>query len=441
MPRTVSRFSLFSQPLDRALFVAYFLGAVLPLLVLAYLIQARIIPAFPEARTLYVALMVSVAVLSLGSFLALRRSARQALTRLDRDNQQLGILLEASRSLVRADHDREVMRSAVRYATQLTGGAAALFLIPRGSEGLLEAVESTGRRAEEIFQQHRQALGEVAHRAASQRRPAAWRNGRGNGERGGNGPGAAGGRAGGQRALVGATAVPCSLGASGTGALVVLYDAATWDGTGEGDRDSLATLAGLATVALQNTDLKEAQRNFFTHVTHMLVGALDAHLTYKGDHSSNVARLAVSVGREVGMDEEHLERLHHAALLHDIGMLEIDREQVGNRNVVQKHPGLGAEMLQRIQIWEDLAPMVLHHHEWYDGSGYPEGKAAEEIPLESRVIGLVEAFDSMTNLANYQNQISVPEALERIEQGAGTQFDPRLVKVLLDLAHRGALEG
>jgi HD-GYP domain-containing protein (c-di-GMP phosphodiesterase class II) len=84
---------------------------------------------------------------------------------------------------------------------------------------------------------------------------------------------------------------------------------------------------------------------------------------------------------------------------------------------------------------------VLHHHEWFDGSGYPEKVAGDQIPLESRIIALAEAFDTMTSESSYQRAISVEEALQRVEAGAGRQFDPQIVPILIDLVREGTVSG
>jgi len=100
---------------------------------------------------------------------------------------------------------------------------------------------------------------------------------------------------------------------------------------------------------------------------------------------------------------------------------------------------LGYRMLAPIQLWAEFAPFILHHHEWFDGNGYPDALAGEAIPLESRIIGLAEAFDSMTSDSSYKQSVDQEEAIRRIEAGSGTQFDPAVVKVFLDLWRRAAL--
>ena len=203
---------------------------------------------------------------------------------------------------------------------------------------------------------------------------------------------------------------------------------------------SLATVAALAGVSRANADLRDAQRNFFVHVTELLIAALDAHLDEQVGHARRVAHISIRLGRALGLEEGRLERLHFAALLHDVGMLKIDTRRPQSKAVYRTHPALGQRMLSRIRLWEDLGPFVLHHHEWWDGSGYPEGLAGEDIPLEARIIGLAEAFDSMAGPSSYKTRQSLEEALSQVREGRGTQFDPRLADRFLELAAEGVIE-
>ncbi|RIL01908.1 MAG: hypothetical protein DCC71_17055 [Proteobacteria bacterium] len=202
----------------------------------------------------------------------------------------------------------------------------------------------------------------------------------------------------------------------------------------------LATLAAQCAAAAQRAELQGAQRNFFVHVTDILVAALDTHMDLQAGHARRVAQLANRIGREIGLDDARRQRLHFAALLHDVGMLRVERTRQADKRALRQHPVLGHRMLAPIELWADVAPFVLHHHEWFDGSGYPEQLAGDAIPLEARIIGLAEAFDSMTSEASYQPAVLPEEAVRRIEAGSGTQFDPELVRVFLTLARRGDVD-
>ena len=145
------------------------------------------------------------------------------------------------------------------------------------------------------------------------------------------------------------------------------------------------------------------------------------------------------LGRTLDLPESRLERLHFAALLHDLGMLRVAHDKLYDLEEVRRHAVLGDDMLRSIGAWEDLAPFVRHHHEWYDGSGYPDGLAGEAIPIEARIIGVAEAFDAMTAAQSYKRAITIREGLERVRAAAGSQFDPAVVAALTDLYHDGAL--
>jgi HD-GYP domain-containing protein (c-di-GMP phosphodiesterase class II) len=226
--------------------------------------------------------------------------------------------------------------------------------------------------------------------------------------------------------------VPIGSGGPSKAALCLLGDT-------EDAVDSVATLAALGSVALRNSELQDMQRNFFVQMTDLLVSALDQHLDYHEGHSKRVAHLANRIGHALRFEDEALERLHFASLLHDIGMLKIPVSQHGDRNMALKHPALGHRMLSAIRVWESIAPFVLYHHEWYDGSGYPEGLAGEDIPLEARVIGLAEAVDSMVSETSYKDSCSVEEMCRRVRECSGTQFDPEIARVFLDLVESGDL--
>ena len=139
--------------------------------------------------------------------------------------------------------------------------------------------------------------------------------------------------------------------------------------------------------------------------------------------------------RELGLDERRLKRLELGALLHDIGKIGIPsdilakpgRLTADERAVIQTHPELGERIIAPIDRLQDVRPIVRHCHERWDGRGYPDGLAGEEIPLESRIIFVCDAYHAMTTDRPYRKRLSHPEAVRRLREGAGTQFDPRVV--------------
>lgn len=169
-----------------------------------------------------------------------------------------------------------------------------------------------------------------------------------------------------------------------------------------------------------------------------LVAALEAKDSYTCGHSTRVADMAYELGQLAGLQDEALEDLHLAAHLHDIGKIGIP-DQVLNKDgpltceekeIIQSHPVIGYQILARSSHQKYLAKLVLHHHERYDGKGYPEGLKGEQIPLGSRIIAICDAIDAMTSERPYRKGLSNEECWEEIWRNQGLQFDPELVKLL-----------
>jgi diguanylate cyclase (GGDEF)-like protein len=178
-----------------------------------------------------------------------------------------------------------------------------------------------------------------------------------------------------------------------------------------------------------------------------LAQSVDARDAYGGSHSERVARLAASVAAELGLPEDELELVRSAAAMHDLGKLaipeEILRKPAGltgaERLVVERHPQIGHSMLHSLGA-RPIADWVLHHHEWWDGSGYPSGLAGEEIPLASRIIHVVDAYDAMTAERPFRSPLDHEAALLELERSAGTQFDPTVVEAFVAAVGAGLAE-
>jgi putative nucleotidyltransferase with HDIG domain len=170
-----------------------------------------------------------------------------------------------------------------------------------------------------------------------------------------------------------------------------------------------------------------------------LAAALDANDTYANGHSANVARCAVKIGRAMGLCQEELDGLERAALLHDIGKVYIPAQtwrkdrglSAEEQAQIRQHPVVGAELLDSIKSFKQEAQAILHHHERYDGTGYPYGLKGLAIPLEARILAVADAFDAMTSERPYRSALLLREALEELYSNAGSQFDPRVVEAFL----------
>jgi diguanylate cyclase (GGDEF)-like protein/putative nucleotidyltransferase with HDIG domain len=170
-----------------------------------------------------------------------------------------------------------------------------------------------------------------------------------------------------------------------------------------------------------------------------LAKAVDLRDTYTGSHSARVAELAARVASRLGLNQEQIELARLAGSLHDLGKLAIPEEILRKpgpltgpeRLVLERHPQIGFRMLDSLGI-EPVAEWILHHHERWDGTGYPDRLPGTEIPLGARIIFVVDAYDAMTSDRVYRGRLSQDEALAELERCAGTQFDPGVVAALAD---------
>ncbi|HKA16515.1 MAG TPA: HD domain-containing phosphohydrolase [Myxococcota bacterium] len=410
---------MFSGEFDRAAFIVYFLGAVVPLIGFGLVVDQFALPNLDDhgnELALITALLFTGA-LTFGAFLALRRLIHAALSRMKRDNDRLAGLLDWSNALGDAEHVSDVLASATERAKEMEEADAGYAFLKSEGDGLPALAQSTGADAERLYTAHAGALEEIVRCAMESGRPAMRVS---------------------QTGDMAAASIPLPANSIAQGAIAVLrHGSRPFDA---GELGALATLASMSAVALHNADLREAQRNFFSHVTDMLVTAVDTHLGFHRGHGQRVAQLANRLGRRLGLADEELSRLHFAALLHDIGMLKIDASQQMTRAACDKHCVFGHRMLSRIRLWRDLAPIIYHHHEWFDGCGYPDGVKGDAIPRESRIIALCDAVDSMTSEDSYRTPLGLDDALAELDRCAGSQFDPELVAAFRELARDGLIE-
>jgi putative methionine-R-sulfoxide reductase with GAF domain len=198
----------------------------------------------------------------------------------------------------------------------------------------------------------------------------------------------------------------------------------------EQDLNILFNLADQAAISIEHTRLQDAQNNYFTHMIELLVGAMDTHVPVKFGHARRVARYSNLLGRGLGLPEDELKTLYFAALMHDIGLLGLDSLGEWTRDRIELHPVLGYEMVKDIIFWKDLAPIINHHHERWDGRGYPQKLEGPAIPLGARIIGACEAFDIITSKNSYKTPLPYDMAIREMEAHAGTQFDPNIVAAI-----------
>jgi HD-GYP domain-containing protein (c-di-GMP phosphodiesterase class II) len=182
-------------------------------------------------------------------------------------------------------------------------------------------------------------------------------------------------------------------------------------------------------------DLKE----LLVGLTRSLTSAIDAKDSYTYGHSERVARIAVELGRQLGLQEDELSDIYLAGLLHDIGKIGVRDEVLLKRGPltpeefehVKQHVHIGYKILSDLRPIRNLLPGVLYHHERYDGKGYPDGLVGENIPLLARILAVADGYDAMSTARPYRNAMPLHRIEEILQQGAGSQWDKRLVEAFL----------
>jgi diguanylate cyclase (GGDEF)-like protein len=221
------------------------------------------------------------------------------------------------------------------------------------------------------------------------------------------------------------------------------------DGAEFGERQLrlLAGIAHQAKLALTNAGSFDTLERTFLETVEALANALEANDEYTSSHARWITDLALKVGQELGLEGASLKRLELGALFHDIGKIGIPETILSKpgpltleeREIVETHPELGEKIIAPIDRLEEVRPIVRHCHERYDGDGYPDRLVGEEIPIESRIILVCDAYHAMTTDRPYRKRLAAEEALRRLHEAAGTQFDPRVVDVCARvLVSRGA---
>ncbi len=200
----------------------------------------------------------------------------------------------------------------------------------------------------------------------------------------------------------------------------------------ERDEEILCYLADQAAISILKTKFVEDQKNYEIHVTELLLETIDFQQPQKKGHALRIARFSNVIANALEMSMEEKKRLYFACLLHDVGFLKINLDEAYNRSVFMQHPSIGYEMIKPITFYSEIAPFILHHHQHYDGNGYPEPRLkGKDIPLEARIIAIAEVFDAMTSPMSYKVPVSYEDALKELNKRAGTQLDPELVDLFV----------
>jgi HD-GYP domain-containing protein (c-di-GMP phosphodiesterase class II) len=205
------------------------------------------------------------------------------------------------------------------------------------------------------------------------------------------------------------------------------------------DSKLLNSIANESAIYLENVMLFEDVHGLMMGLLHSLTSAVDAKDAYTCGHSERVALLSRHLAATIGLSDALVERVYMAGLLHDVGKIGVPEavlQKPGKLTAeefeqMKKHPEIGARILADIKQVKDILPGVLHHHERYDGKGYPYGLAGENIPQMGRILCLADCFDAMTSNRTYRKALPLEVALTEIRRCSGTQFDPALADAFL----------
>ncbi|MHB1485131.1 MAG: HD-GYP domain-containing protein [Saccharofermentanales bacterium] len=185
----------------------------------------------------------------------------------------------------------------------------------------------------------------------------------------------------------------------------------------------------------------------YNDIMEILVKVIDAKDSYTYQHSKRVAYYAKNLAVSFGLSEEAAERVYIAGILHDVGKIGLNENILNKKTKLDenekleaiRHPTIGARIAENLNCFKDVIPGIYYHHEVYNGSGYPEGLKGDKIPLAARILSIADAFDAMTSDRSYRSKMTVDNAVKRLIENIGIQFDPHLIVTFIDLINNNAI--
>jgi len=206
------------------------------------------------------------------------------------------------------------------------------------------------------------------------------------------------------------------------------------------DLDMLTVLCCQISVALKSFQLYTNLQDSYLGTMDALASAIDAKDSYTSGHSSRVSTFAIKLAEALGMSDQEISAIHQAGRLHDIGKIGVSDQILtkpgalteGEYREMRQHPRLSHKIIGRTTLAADIGPAVLHHHEFMDGSGYPDGLSGENIPYGARILAIADAYEAMTSDRPYRLALDHDLAIKELHACSGKQFDPDMVKVFVE---------
>jgi putative nucleotidyltransferase with HDIG domain len=202
------------------------------------------------------------------------------------------------------------------------------------------------------------------------------------------------------------------------------------------------TMAEQAMIGVKSLQLYEEQQKIILNSIKSLITLLDARIPQEYTHSPYFNRLVERLAQEMNLDDKQIDSLKYASLLHDAGKIDVPMQILTKTTkltpkeftIIQRHPVMGAQMLRPFAALRPVIPIIMHHHEKYDGTGYPSRLKKGQIPIGARVMAVADAFEAMVYGRPYRERMDVDRAIREIKNKSGTQFDPKVVDAFLRIA-------
>jgi putative nucleotidyltransferase with HDIG domain len=188
-------------------------------------------------------------------------------------------------------------------------------------------------------------------------------------------------------------------------------------------------------------ELLHRNRQNTIEAVYALAHTVGAKNAYTEQHSEEMVKLSTELSRKLNLSDQEIEDIKHGAMLHDIGKLGISekillkRGKLTNKEfgIIKKHPQIGADIIRPVHFLKDVVPIILHHHERYDGYGYGAKLKGEEIPIGARIVAVVDVYQALVSNRPYRKAYSKREALKIIKDESGTHFDPKIVTAFMEI--------
>ncbi|MDP3143288.1 MAG: HD domain-containing phosphohydrolase [Candidatus Omnitrophota bacterium] len=210
------------------------------------------------------------------------------------------------------------------------------------------------------------------------------------------------------------------------------------------DQEILIAISEQAVTAIRNLQLYETQQRIMLGSIKSLVLLLDKRVPGEYAHTRVFSELVVDLAKQMHLSELEVHSLQYASLLHDAGKIDIPQEILTKTSkltskeygIIKAHPLMGAQIVKHVESLRPIVPIILYHHEKYDGTGYPSGLKKGQIPLGARIMAVADAFEAMISGRPYRGMVSLAEAIAEIKNNSGTQFDPKVVEAFLGLVKK-----